>query len=348
MAGWVIGTALLLLAAPVRAERSIDLVLVLDTTGSMSGLIDRAKTELWGIVDQLSLRRVETRVGIVAFRDRGDAYVTQIFDLSADIDQCYVRLLGLEAAGGGDTPESVNRALEEAVHQIGWSQSGSAERAIILAGDAPPHMDYANAVQWPAIVRDARQRGIAIHAIQLGSNSDTRAAWRAIAAAGGGTYAALSATPEHASGSPWDDELAQLNQALAKTLTPYGDDRARERLRSSIEKAGDAGAEAAAARASYLGRKGVATTSKDGDLVSKLNDGELQWEDIEVSQLPDELRDMPAEQRRLALEDRLDRRKGLLSEIAYYAAKRDGYLAEARKTDPARAFQRRVIDALNP
>ena len=57
---------------------------------------------------------------------------------------------------------------------------------------------------------------------------------------------------------------------------------------------------------------------------------------------------MTSEERRLELEDRVDRRRGLLSEIVYYAARRDGYLAEARKADPARAFQRRVIEALNP
>lgn len=314
----------------------------------MSGLIDRAKTELWGIVDQLAVGQLETRVGIVAFRDRGDAYVTRVFDLSSDIDRCYAHLLELEASGGGDTPESVNRALDEAVRSLDWNRSEDGERAIVLAGDAPPHMDYAEAVQWPASVREARRRGIVVHAIQLGSRRDTREAWQAIAAAGGGTYAALDPTPDQAIGSPWDDQLAQLNRALAQTLVPYGDDRERERIRSSIETAAGAEAGAAAARASFLGRRGVATTARGGDLVAKLGRGELDWEGVEQAQLPDELRRLPPEQRRVELRDRLDRRRGLLGEIAYYASKRDRFLADARKSDPARAFQRRVIEALDP
>ncbi len=79
----------------------IDAVFVLDTTGSMSGLIDGAKQKIWSIASQMASGRPSPRVrlGLVAYRDRGDAYVTQRFDLTDDLDAIYGHLMQLQAGG---------------------------------------------------------------------------------------------------------------------------------------------------------------------------------------------------------------------------------------------------------
>ncbi len=339
-----------LVSAGPAHGRQIELVLVLDTTGSMSGLIERAKAELWGIVDQLSADdpSAQIRIGLVGFRDRGDEYVTQIVDLSSDIDASYGKMVGFRADGGGDTPESVNAALAVAVGQIAWSRGGNVDRAIVLAGDAPPHMDYAGETQWPASVSKALSRGIAIHAIQCGADPETRRVWQEIAKSGAGTYGALSSTPAEALGSPWDEQLAALNRALAATVVAFGGDAVRERVRNAADRTKDADSATAASRVSYLGRRGVAATSEDGDLVSKLRDGAVDWRHLKADELPDALRGLTPQQLRQYLEDQLGHRRGLLSEVAYYAKKRDAYLEDQRAKDPAAAFQRRVVEALGP
>ena len=96
----------------------------------------------------------------------------------------------------------------------------------------------------------------------------------------------------------------------------------------------------------YFRSHGVASTSKEGDLVSKLNDAELAWHEISEDQLPEALRSLTPEGRRSFVEDQIDRRRGLLSEVAYYAGKRDAYLEELRHRDPAKAFAQQVVDAL--
>ena len=58
----------------------------------------------------------QIRIGLVAYRDRGDSYVTKVVDLSVDLDSIYATLMDFEADGGGDTPESVNKALYDAAH----------------------------------------------------------------------------------------------------------------------------------------------------------------------------------------------------------------------------------------
>src|SRR5439155_12522859 len=88
----------------------LEVCFVLDTTGSMSGLIEGAKQKIWSIANEMISAKPtpEIRLGLVAFRDRGDEYVTKTFDLTNDIDAIYAQLQSFHAAGGGDTPESVN------------------------------------------------------------------------------------------------------------------------------------------------------------------------------------------------------------------------------------------------
>lgn len=334
-------------APPVSAggAREIELVLALDTTGSMGGLIERAKEELWTLVDRLGSAPLtpRIRVGIVAYRDRGDAYVTRVFPLDADIDAVYGRLMGLQAGGGGDGPESVNRALHDAVTTIAWSDRPGVERAVILAGDAPPHMDYPDDVPWRSSARTARRKGIVIHAIQCGSDWRTRATWSQIAAEAGGVYAALSAQPQRNRGTPFDPQLASLNRELAGTLVPYGDATTRARTRASATRAAEAEGAVAAARASYLARRGAASTAAHGDLAARLADGSLEWDSVDESQLPERLRALPLDERREHLEDQIARRRGLLSEIAWLSEKRDAWL---EGPEASAGFQGAVLRAL--
>ena len=81
----------------------IDVVFVLDTTGSMGGLIKTAKEKIWAIASTMASAQPtpELRIGLVAYRDRGDAYVTRVVDLSDDLDSVYATLMDFQADGGG-------------------------------------------------------------------------------------------------------------------------------------------------------------------------------------------------------------------------------------------------------
>src|SRR6478672_11899337 len=97
-------------AAAAPAERTdrnpqVEVVFCLDTTGSMGGLIEGAKQKIWSIVNQIASGRPapEIKVGLVAFRDKGDAYITKVFDLTTYLDEVHKNLQGFKAEGGGDT-----------------------------------------------------------------------------------------------------------------------------------------------------------------------------------------------------------------------------------------------------
>src|SRR5713226_3212098 len=102
---------------PALKKPQVEVVFCLDTTGSMGGLIEGAKQKIWAISNQIASGKPvpELKIGLVAFRDKGDEYVTKIIDLIDDLDAIHGHVKSFQAAGGGDEPESVNQALHEAV-----------------------------------------------------------------------------------------------------------------------------------------------------------------------------------------------------------------------------------------
>ena len=160
--------------APVELSSNgptMEMVFVLDTTGSMGGLLTGAKQRIWGIVNEVmqTSRLSSVKVGLVAYRDRGDQYVTQVLPLTEDLDKVYSVLMEYQAAGGGDEEENVRRALAHGVAKAGWSQpSANHAQILFLVGDAPPH-DYADEPDTLTTADLAVKQGIIVNTIQCGN-----------------------------------------------------------------------------------------------------------------------------------------------------------------------------------
>lgn len=144
----------------------MDLAFCIDTTGSMQNEIDMVKTKTKELVAKLSTGKPApiVRVGLVAYRDRGDEYVTKVFPFSDDIDHVVKDISSLQAAGGGDGPESVNEGLHVALNSLDWSKDKDTARLLFLIGDAGPH-DYPNDFKWDDESKKAIARGIQINTI---------------------------------------------------------------------------------------------------------------------------------------------------------------------------------------
>ncbi len=169
----------------------VEVAFVLDTTGSMGPLIEGAKRKIWAIATAIvdAYPEADIRMGLVAYRDIGDVYVTKTFDLTTDIQDLYANLLELKARGGGDWPESVNEALDVAVTKLSWTQGEEICRIMFLVGDAPPHMNYAQDTKYPDVLRMASERDIVVNAVQAGGARDTERVWR--------THRAIGPRPLH-------------------------------------------------------------------------------------------------------------------------------------------------------
>ena len=159
--------ALLVVLAAVPAAADLDVVFVLDTTGSMGGEIHEVQQRVQELAVSLAAARDGQRIryGFVAYRDRGDAYVTLPFDLTEDVDAAERFLASLRAGGGGDGPESVVAGIAGALRGMSWNRSDMVERQIYLIGDAPPHLDYAGQPAPEELIAEARSARIIINAI---------------------------------------------------------------------------------------------------------------------------------------------------------------------------------------
>ena len=121
----------------------LDLVFLIDATGSMADEIDKLKATLQTIAAEVAAlpSAPDLCFGLVAYRDRGDAFLTRSHDLTHDLGAFQGVLNALHADGGGDYPEAMNEALHETVHNLSWRGDG-ATRLVFLLADAPPHLDY--------------------------------------------------------------------------------------------------------------------------------------------------------------------------------------------------------------
>ncbi|MES2533725.1 MAG: VWA domain-containing protein [Pseudomonadota bacterium] len=134
----------LVIDVPAAAARArLDLVFLVDATGSMGDEIGKLKASLRSIANEVAQlpSRPDTCFGLVAYRDRGDAFMVRTHDFTNDLNAFQAVLNALQASGGGDNPEALNEALHETVHRLNW-RGTSATRMVVLLADAPPHLDY--------------------------------------------------------------------------------------------------------------------------------------------------------------------------------------------------------------
>lgn len=321
------------------AERPVvDVVFVLDTTGSMSGLIQTAKDKIWSIASTMASAQPtpEIRIGLVGYRDRGDAYVTRVVDLDADLDSVYAALMDFQAGGGGDTPESVNAALHDAVNNMSWSQRDQAYQVIFLVGDAPPHMDY-NETRYPEIIATAREKGIVINTIQCGELASTIDPWTTIASLGGGNFFQV----EQSGGAvavetPFDTEIATLSARLDKTRLYYGSADEMEKAEEKMAAAADIAAKASVASRARRGVFNAAAGGRenllgDQELVAAVVSGEVSLEELDKDVLPEVLKPMAPAAQESYVAELAEERADLQARIRQLANERSQFIAKKVK-----------------
>ena len=320
-------------ATAKAAKPRIEVCFVLDTTGSMGGLIEGAKQKIWSIANEMISAKPtpEIRLGLVAYRDRGDEYVTKTFDLTNDIDAIYGQLQSFRAAGGGDEPESVNEALQDAVRKMSWSQDRQVLKIIFLVGDAPPHMDYADSPKYPQVCQEAVKQDILINTVQCGNIPSTTPFWKEIAQLSEGRFAAIAQSGNMvAVATPMDGELAELNRKVGKTLVAYGNEPVRLAIAGKQLAAEKAPASVAADRLSFNARSGVAVQG-EGELLDGLSSGKVKLESVKKDQLPPELQKLNSEDLKAELGQKQKERTELQARIQKLAREREDYLATERK-----------------
>ena len=342
-------------AAVQQAQERVEVAFVLDTTGSMADLIDGAKKKIWSIASTVvdTNPDADIAMALVAYRDRGDDYVVQTTQLSEDIQGLYGKLVKLEADGGGDKPESVNEALDNAIRDLKWSSGDHVKRIVFLVGDAPPHMDYEQERQYPRILKDAKDRDIIVNTVQAGDMVETTPVWKEIAQYGGGRYMAI---PQSGGDvvviiSPYDDEILELQGEMDQTVVPYGRLEQREDIsRKMIEKAAAAPSVKLDNSKFYSRRALKKEVITGGDLIGDVRNNAVSLDGLADAEMPEELRKLSKDERKAYVAERLDKRTKMEARMTELINKRDIFVVEEQaKTKTAGnvdSFDRAVEDTL--
>ncbi|NMO21442.1 VWA domain-containing protein [Pyxidicoccus fallax] len=332
--------------APNQAQGTrpeIEVVFVLDTTGSMGGLLEGAKRKIYSIASRIAQGRPtpHLKVGLVAYRDVGDDYVTKRFDLSDDLDTVFANLRRFQAGGGGDTPEHVGRGLGEAVSKLSWSQSREVMKVIFLVGDAPPaeRNDDWNYKHW---AKRAREKHIVVNTVRCGSDPETETAWRYAAKLTDGTFDSIDQSGGMvAVATPYDAELAKVNAELASKTLYTGRAEVQAENRARADAMASLAPEAAAERISFMkktraakkpaGAAAPAMESSAPEAVGGAVDlvaAPTALARVKDDELPVELKGLDKEAQATKVKQLAEEKKALEVKAAKLAADRDAWLSK--------------------
>ncbi len=336
-------------SASPNATHHVDIVFAIDTTGSMGGLIGGAKQKIWEIARRAQEGKPapQLRVGLVAYRDQGDAYVTRVLDLTGNLDEVYATLSGFTAEGGGDGPEHVLKGLDDAIHAEHWSPDPDAIKLVYLVGDAPPHLDYHDGLTLDGVLGDASRAGIRISAIRCGTDPATLASWTQIAQRTDGEVSTIEQTGGVAViTTPFDAELARLNADLTKTEVRWGSAAERGAAAEVAARNVAAPREAQADRVSFYRSAAAAKAGPMKKDLAATAASAMPLAAVAPTDLPDEMQAMSGEERARYLEGKRAERTAILEQVRVASAKREEYLRTKSPAPAASSFDGKVYDSL--
>jgi len=208
-------------------EKTLDLLFMVDTTGSMSDELEFLKLELQDVIRRVAeeYEGIRIRLSVNFYRDREDAYVVRDFPFTEDIDEALSRLRVQYSDGGGDYPEAVDEAFENAVKGHEWSEDSV--KLLFFVLDAPPHSDRNGTVDlMGSTLSAAAESGIRVLPVaSSGVDTETEYLLRTMAAVSGGTYIFLTddsgVGDSHLEPTIGDYDVEYLNDLMVRLINWY-------------------------------------------------------------------------------------------------------------------------------
>ena len=319
-------------AAPkTAADKHIDLVVCLDTSGSMRGLIESAKQKLWAVVNELATAkpRPSLRVALYQYGNSGlsaeSGWVQQLSPLTDDLDAVYGKLFPLKTNGG---TELVSRVVRAATEELDWNTEKGTLRVMFVAGNEAATQDKKYDLQETC--KTAISRGIIVNTIFCGDTATgQRTGWADAARWADGQYAAIDQDGGTVViSTPYDKKLAELSAEMNTTYLHYGQSG---EAGAAMQTAMDSGAKTLGPAAAAERAKGKASglyRNARWDLVDAQKDGKVEVEKLAEAELPDEMKNMTPEKRKAHVEAKAKRRAEIQKEIQALSAKRDAFVSK--------------------
>ena len=329
---------------PEPANRPlIQIAILLDTSGSMSGLIDQARRQLWSIVNELATakrggKRPELQVALYEYGKSSipasEGHLRMILGLTTDLDKVSQELFALRTNGG---QEYCGLVIQSAVQGLQWSESHNDYKAIFIAGNEPFTQ---GSVRYQDACSAAIARGITINTIYCGPHTDgVKTGWEDGAKLADGSFLSINQNRQVAAvKTPYDARLSELSSQINKTYVRFGReaDRARSQSLQTTADAAAAGAAPAAAAERAQFKASAQYSNAVRDLNKAIASGKVKLEKLKEEELPKPLRGKSLDEKKKYLADKSAEQKKIQKEIVELGDKRKQFIAESRKKDAAK------------
>ena len=259
------------------------------------------------------------------------------FALTSDLDAVFAELSAYRAAGGGDTPEDVDAALDVTLHKMQWRDD--AKKLVFLVGDAPP-ASRGDVPTYDVLAREAHDAGIIVNTIRCGWDAATQVTFAKMAELGGGEFSTIQQDGGvQQVATPYDAKMAELSAKIDSTTVIVGDDSTRRAWEGKMAVAASAAPAAKADRASYYAKDSAAGS---GAGRSAYASGTVSVDTLDQGDLPTDLRGMDKGQLKTELDGRVARRKAAQTELAKVANEREEFLKKSSAEGGKDGFDAKV------
>lgn len=325
-----------------QISRPVDLVICLDTSGSMTALIDSARAKLWDIVNTLAVEEPNAtlRVGLLTYGspNRSDAargWIALQTNLTSDLDTVYAKMMAITTNGGD---EFVGWVLNDALRRMSWSSHPRAVKMVFVAGNESADQ-AANYFNFRTVAQDARREGIVINSIYGGGyQQGITEHWDKVALYGGGSYSAIdmqAGTDQIA--TPYDRTLIELNVELNATYVPWGQAGVSGRRNQEAQDANAArmGLQSAASR--VVAKSTRLYTNAKWDLVDSLERRDFDVSKVRNEDLPQDMQVMTTVEQTKYLEKKKTTRAGIQRRIQEISREREVHIKKERSRKGTKA-----------
>ncbi len=319
--------------APPPKDQSIQLALLLDTSNSMDGLIDQAKSQLWKIVNELAAakcadgKKPNIKIALYEYGNDGlpssEGYIRLVSGLTDDLDVISEKLFALSTNGGN---EYCGQVINTSLKQLEWSTSANDLKMIFIAGNEPYTQ---GSVSYRTASAVAREKGIVVNTIFCGPYDEgVSTSWKDGADITGGSYMSIEQNRRTVYvPSPYDDRISALNEKLNNTYVYYGSSGASKKELQAVQdsNAGSYGAANKVERA--VSKSSHAYKNSSWDLVDAAKENEEVIAKAKDEDLPKEMKGMTIAQRQAYVKEKATERKKIQDEIQALNKKRQEYIA---------------------
>jgi hypothetical protein len=357
-------TALLFTAATSVADNSdltetepddnqrIMLALLLDTSNSMDGLIDQAKSQLWRIVNELASakcndgKKPSIRIALYEYGNDGlpasEGYIRQVSGLTDDLDLISEKLFSLRTNGGN---EFCGHVIRTSLRQLAWSSSRADLKLIFIAGNEPFTQGE---VPYNFACDLAREKDVIVNTIFCGDYEEGIAtSWKKGADLTGGTYMSIEQDRKTVYvQTPYDERIEALNERLNDTYIYYGSSgRSKKENQSRQDENAESFSRSNKVERA-ISKSSHAYLNSSWDLVDAARNDDKVIAQAETENLPEEMKTMSVEERKLYVKEKAEERRRIQKEIGELSVTRDKYIESHKGNDSGNTLDAAMIKAV--